>query len=78
MGALDIATAALGVLGIVTKGVSDAIAAAMEKKEDEAFDILERTLSETATSLASMRAKLAANKAAAEQALVDKFGSKQP
>ncbi len=65
---MEIATVILGIFGRVAEGVSAAISAAKAKNEDEAFAILEKTLSETAGDVAGLRAKLAANKA---QALVD-------
>lgn len=73
--ALDIVGVAFGILGRITEGVSQAIAAAQSKNEDEAFDILERAIAETGAGIVSMRAKLKANREAALRALADKFPS---
>lgn len=70
---MELATAILGILGRVTEGISEAIRAARAQNEDEAFAILERTLTETGTSITAMRAALAKSKAEAEEALKKKF-----
>lgn len=78
MNTLDIVGAAFGILGRVAEGVSQAIAAARAEREDEAFDILERAIADTAQGIQSMRARLAKNKADAEKALEEKFDAGEP
>jgi DNA-binding transcriptional MocR family regulator len=75
MNAAAIVEVSLGILGRVTEGISQAIAAARSNNEDEAFDLLERALTETAAGIMGMRAKLKENKEAALKALADKFPS---
>ncbi len=70
---MDIAGVILGVIGRITEGASLAVAAAMAKNEEQAFAILEQTLTETAASVISLRAKIDANKADALKALDEKF-----
>jgi hypothetical protein len=73
MNAAAIVEVSLGILGRIAEGISQAVAAAKAQNEEEAFAILEKAIAETAEGLPIMRAKLKANKAAAEQALADKF-----
>jgi hypothetical protein len=75
MNAVDIAGVALGILGRVTEGISQAIAAARANNEEEAFDLLEKAIQETADGVRSMRARLAASRQAALDALAARFPS---
>lgn len=70
---MDLASAILGLLGRVAEGISQAIAAARAKNETEAFDILDKTLSEAAASVGSVRGAIAANRAQALEELAGRF-----
>jgi hypothetical protein len=73
MNVAGIVEVSLGILGRVTEGISQAIAAARADNDDQAMAILEQALTETAAGLMTMRTKLAANKAQALKDLDAKF-----
>lgn len=73
MTGIEIAAAALGIIGQLVSGASQAIEAAKAEKEDEAFAILFAVLDDAKGSVSALRAKIEANKAEAKKALADKF-----
>jgi len=71
---MELAIGILGIVGVITKGIGEAIAAARAGNEDEAFAILERVLSEGGEEVRGLRAALKVNREQALRDLAAKFG----